>query len=391
MRSYRELFGVAGVPRLVLAAGLSRLTTSMLALALAFAVSEQRGSLADAGLVLTAHAVAIAAGAPVAGRLADRLGPRRVLAAYLVVHTLGYAALLAALTARADTLAIGLAAVLVGGSLPPSAAVLRGHWPVVVAAGRLRTAYAFDSALNSATFVAGPLVAGILVAAVSPVVAILLAATTKVVGDALLATTSSLGRAAPSGESRRLGPLADRRVRLVLVIVALDTFGYGCLDIGAVAHGNGSGVIAGLLLGALSAGEVLGGLGYGARPAPGQLRRQLVVLHLVSAVLLASTGLVAAVPLLVLGYLAAGLAGGARDTVNQLLLTGTAPPAYRTEAFAWLGTFMWAGFGLGTATAGQLQDRAGSTAVYVAAAGAALLAAALAAVASLWTTADARA
>lgn len=383
MRSYLELFRTPGVPRLALAAGLSRLTTSMLALALALAVARG-GSLADAGLVLTAHAVAVAAGGPVAGRLADRLGPRRVLAAYVLVHALAYAVLLAALS---DPLPTGLAAVAVGASTPPSSAILRGHWPVVVPAERLRTAFAFDSALNSSTFVAGPLVAGVLVAAVSPVAGIAVAAVAKLTGDSLLATTTGLGRGAPAARPGLLGPLRSRRVRVVLTIVALDTFGYGCLDIVAVAHGNDRGWIAGLLLGALSAGEVAGGLGYGARSVPGSLRSQLVVLHLASAVLLVSTGLAVAVPLLVLGYVAAGLAGGVRDTVNQLLLTEVAPPAYRTEAFAWLGTFMWAGFGLGTATAGRLQDHLGSTAVLTAAALAALGAAALAA---LWTTADAR-
>lgn len=378
MRAYRELFASRGVPRLVLAAALSRLTTSMLGLSLAVAVSQVRGSLADAGLVLTGHALSVAVFAPVAGRLADRLGPRPILLGYLVGHALAYAGLLVALQQQVATGLIGAAAVTVGATTPPASPVVRGRWPVVVAADRVRTAYAFDSALNSATFIAGPVVAGLLILAVSPPLAILAGATAKVAGDLLLATTPGLVRVAETGTRRLLGPIGNGQVRLVLAVIALDTFGYGCLDIAAVALGNGRGVVAGVVLGTMAAGEVIGGLCYGARLWPGRLRGQLVVLHLGTAAVFAMISLVTGLLLVVLFFLAAGLAGGARDTLNQLLLTETAPAVYRTEAFSWLGTFMWTGFGIGTAVAGQLQSRLGTPSVFLAAAAASVLAAGVA-------------
>jgi predicted MFS family arabinose efflux permease len=129
------------------------------------------------------------------------------------------------------------------------------------------------------------------------------------------------------------------------------------------------------LLGALSAGEVVGGLIYGSRNRSTSLRTQLVGLHLLTAVVLAAAGAIAAVPLIGLFYLAAGTVSGARDALGQLILSENAPPAYRTETFAWLNTFMWAGFALGTTVSGQLLDRTGVTTTLLVAAGVAVLAA----------------
>lgn len=70
--------------------------------------------------------------------------------------------------------------------------------------------------------------------------------------------------------------------------------------------------------------------------------------------------------------------GGPRDTLHQLVLSDVATEGHRTEVFAWMSTFMWAGYGLGTAVAGQLVSLTGGRphAVFLAAAVAAAVAAA---------------
>lgn len=82
-----------------------------------------------------------------------------------------------------------------------------------------------------------------------------------------------------------------------------------------------------------------------------------------------------AVPVLGILYALAGLVSGGRDVLNQIVISATAVQAYRTEAFALLGTFMWFGYGLGTAAAGQLGQHAGPSAIYLGAAVAGIAAA----------------
>jgi predicted MFS family arabinose efflux permease len=208
---------------------------------------------------------------------------------------------------------------------------------------------------------------------------VLAAGALKIAGDLLLTTAPILrrvrdGNSRGNGARHWLGPLSDARVRLLLVVAALDTFMYGCLQVGAVARTGGDG-LSGLLLSTLAAGEVLGGLVYGARRWPGVPRRQLFALHTGAVLVLLVASWPVTIPVLGILYAVAGLVSGGRDVLNQIVIAATAVQDYRTEAFALLGTFMWLGYGVGTAAAGQLEQHAGTSAIYLAAAVAGLAAA----------------
>lgn len=378
MRRYGQVVGAQGAPRLLIAATLSRLTTSMFSLAVLLAVVDLNGSYAGAGAVLTGHAIGVAGSAPVTGRLADRYGARTVLLTCLAVHAAAYVSLLTAL-ARQSVPAVAVSAVLIGMSNPPEAPVTRTQWSRLFSGSQLHAAYALDTVLNSAMFIIGPLVAGALAFSTSPFTAVLAAGALKMAGDLML-TTAPILRRVRDGNSREngarhwLGPLSDARVRLLLVVAALDTFMYGCLQVGAVARTSGD-ALSGLLLTTLAAGEVLGGLVYGTRRWPGAPRSQLFALHAGAVlVLLVASGPVT-VPVLGILYALAGLVSGGRDVLNQIVIAATAVQAYRIEAFALLGTFMWLGYGVGTAAAGQLEQHVGTSAIYLAAAVAGLAAA----------------
>jgi len=367
MGPYRQFLSTPGVPRLVAAATLSRLPASMLQLCLLIGLVQATGY-AKAGFVLTMHALLLATGAPIAGRLADRLGARRVVGGYVVLHAAGYVGLLAALDQRAALPFLAAAAGVVGFSTPPTNAAIRSLWAQWFDGDRLRSAYAFDSALNSASFVAGPLIAAGVMVMTSPLLATLATGIVRLTGDLLLVTRRNPASRSPSGNETttrwRLGPLALPVVRLMLYVIAVDTCIQGYLVLAAAASTGGE-TTTGLLTGALSAGEVAGGLVYGARQWPGGVRRQLMALHLATAVVLLLTGLAVLLPLLVLGFLAAGTVSGARDALNNLALSQLTTSAARTETFAWLTTVMWAGFGIGTFTAGQLKAQANTFTVYL--------------------------
>src|SRR5262249_60025710 len=120
-----------------------RLSLPMLTLGTVVLVHARTGSYALAGAVTAAAAVAFAAAAPRAGRLADRAGQARVLVVSLAVHLAGLAALFAAAVAGGPRVALLVAAAPAGAAFPPLPAVVRTRWAGLLAGGpALQTASA---------------------------------------------------------------------------------------------------------------------------------------------------------------------------------------------------------------------------------------------------------
>jgi len=293
----------------------------------------------------------------VRGRLADRHGPRAVMLTLLMGHAVAHLGLFAGLLAAAPVPVLAVAAAALGLSVPPAGPVVRGLWPTIVSAERLPTAYAFDAALNTATFLAGPMIAGGLLLVMAPPLVVGATGGLKLVGDALVAIAPTLRGRRPTPEPGRrafFGPLANGRVRLLLGMILVDTFTFGALQVAAVAAAAGQGG-AGAFTSALALGAVVSGLGYGARSWPGSARTQLVVLHGGGAAVLAAGALDAwPVVLIAAVFLSYGFVNGPVETLKQMLVGDVAPDGQRIEAFAWVFSVMWAGFGIGTTVAGRL-------------------------------------
>jgi MFS family permease len=377
VRRYRELLTIPGVVRLTVAVLLTRVATAMSNLALLVAATQRYGY-ATAGLLLMVFAVANSVVGPVRGRLADRYQPRPVLLWLLAGHVVAWAGLVAGLLAAAPILTLCVAAVGLGVTVPPAGPVVRGSWPAIVPEKQLATAYAFDAALNTGTFLAGPMIAGGLLLVMPAPAVVGLTGVVKVTGDLLVSLAPVLRRrdnpvAGPRGF---FGPLALPRVRLLLGMVMLDTFAFGCLEVAAVAAASGQGT-AGVFTSSLALGAVVSGISYGARTWPGSARTQLVVLHTAGAVILASAGLTgAALLVLVAGcYVLYGVMNGPVETLQQVLLGEATPESQRIEAFSWVFSLMWAGFGIGTTVGGRVvSDGDPGGALYAAAAAQALVA-----------------
>jgi MFS family permease len=359
MRVYLTLFSHAGVFRLVMVAVVSRLAAPMVSLSLLLSVQSAYGSFASGGLVLTGYAAALAVLAPFSGRLVDRFHPRPVLLGCLAVHVAAYALMITTLLSRAPVPLLIVGALLLGASTPPAGPVVRSSWAKVVPAERLQTAFALDAVLNESMIVTGPLIVSLVLLIASPVVALFVAAGAMVAGVLLLVLTPAADRQVAEDKPRArraLGPLAHGQVRILLGIMACDTVAYGSMvvAIAAAATSTGNLGFSGVLLSILSLGAVISGLVYGTRDRSDRATRQLAMFHAASCVLLVCAAL--ATPLWLTGALLVlvGLVGGPRDTLHQLVLSDAAPEGHRTEVFAWLSTFSWAGYGLGTAISGQL-------------------------------------
>lgn len=377
--SYRRLLTHTGVGYLLLVELVTKLSTPVLSLALLLAAVDRLGSYATSGLVLTGHALAVALCAPLGGRLADRYGARPVLIGYLAAHTLAYALLLVSL--RTQPAVMIAAAALLGVTNPPAGAVIRGAWPRLVPADSLPTAYAVDNAINEVSFILGPLLVPVLTLAI-PAHSVVAAAGAALLLGTMLLLASRAVRQAPKPQPpeqaaacrlRRLaGPLTHRPTLVLLVIAAFGTFTFGSLRVATVASATvfETAASAGVLMGLLSAGALLGTLGYGARAWPVTGRRLLVLLSLAETAVLFGSSLAPDFVTLAVLITAVGLVTGPRDAALPVLLADHTPDRYRTEVFAWLNTFMWIGYGLGTAAAGQLiaPQGNGTTAYWVAAA-----------------------
>jgi MFS family permease len=265
MHAYRRLFARPGVTSVAVAAVLTRLPTSMLGLSLLLSVLRVRGSYVDGGLVLTVHAISVAASAPVGGRLADRVNPRAALGGFLGVFLLAVVGVLACLLAAVPLGGLLAAVALLGAATPPAGAVIRANWPRLVDGDQLRTAFAFDGVLNELTYIAGPLAFSLLVLVVEPYVVLCLAGLSMLAGVLVLLRAGTAR--VPRARGNLMGPLGTPRVLVVLVLGLLDAFLYGCLFVGSAAAAEriGSPGLAGLLIAAMSVGAAVGGLGYGAR------------------------------------------------------------------------------------------------------------------------------
>jgi hypothetical protein len=160
-------------------------------------------------------------------------------------------------------------------------------------------------------------------------------------------------------------------------MIMLDPFAFGCLEVAAVAAVSGRGT-AGLFHSAMALGAVVASISYGARTWPGRPRTQLVVLHATGAAVLTGAGLAGAELLVLVAalYTVYGLVNGPVETLQQVLVGEFTPESQRIEAFAWVFSLMWAGFGIGTTVAGGLvDDGQPSGALYAAAVGQVLVAA----------------
>ena len=396
MTALRQYLGVWQMPggRVLLIVGiLARLGIGMTPLALLLLVQETTGRYAPAGLAGGIYALAGAAVSPVAGRLADRIGPSPILLATAVLHPLGLVGLL--LVARGGEAALPLIFVmsaLAGATYPPLTAAIRRAWTDVTEVGtgqhQLRVAaMAAETSLFELVFVLGPmLVAAFVVGTHHPASALIFAAVATSVGTAWIARLPVMRHWArhDAEATRGLGPLrVSGFPALLLCVAALGTaFGAAGVMVPAYAshHGGGDG-LGGVLLGIWAMGSAIGGIWFGTRRPAMALPRQFAWgLAAVSATFL----VMAAMPnpwalgaVLVIG----GATIAPALTVENNLVGRLAPAAMLNEAYTWVITVSVAGSAAGGAVAGAIVDQPGGLPwAFVFAAGVLVVAALIAAI-----------
>ena len=352
----------------------SLLGTSMSAVAVTFAVLDNGGSAADVGYVIAARILPQVALVLGGGVLADRLGRRPVMLGSDVLRCVAQAALAAALLAgRPAVWLIAVLAALVGVGEAFFMPALDGLTVEIAPRDELGNANALLGLARSATGVAGPALAGVLVAVAGPAVVVAIDAASY--GVSVIALSGlRLGRPGHRPGQSLLREMADgwaefrSRPWLCATTVQFALFNLitwaPYLVLGPVlAHAYLGGARAwGLVMSAFAAGAVLGGLAaLGRRPRRPLLAATLATFgYPVPCLLLALHAPVAGVAA---GAFAAGAGGAVAQAFDTTVLQQQVPAdrLSRVSSFSVFGAF---GPGtLGLAIAGPVAALAGPGAV----------------------------
>jgi MFS family permease len=354
-RNFRLLFAGQAV---------SLLGDGMVPVALAFGVLEVSSSPSALGLVLAARLIPTVVLLLAGGVIADRISRRTVMVAADLVRMVSHAAMAALLLAgAAEIWSLALLAAVNGAGTaffaPASTALL----PMTVAPEHLQRANALRGLAQSAGFIVGPALAGVLVATAGAGVALAIDAATFAVSAGFLVALR-LERTVPPPARPFVSELRDGwsefRARdwvwgIVLSASLANMLAAGYQVLGPIIAARslgGAGAWAAIAT-AFGIGSLLGGVFIFRRPVHrpllfGQLAVSIGVLPWILLALPAATGVIAA------GALLAGAGVMIFNALWEATLQAEIPAASlsRVSAYDWLGSL--ALNPLGTALVGPL-------------------------------------
>lgn len=368
--SYRALFAVPSIKRIVLGMTMGRLAGSMVSVAVILFSLDLYHSPILTGLVTFASIFPGTVASPLAGALLDRYGrTRMVILDYVIAAaSLILIAVLAALEALPPWVLIAIVAV---SSLahPLSNSGLRTLFPIIVPRPLWMRANAIDSNSYVVSQLIGPPVAGAAIQVLGPIVGLVVVGT--VYAAAALAT---LGIREPDTEQATSGRLiTDARAGVVYVwrnptlrglAISMSTLRVGS-GVQAIVMpvivldviGAGPATV-GLAWGLAAVGGFVAALLFGRVDTTGRERKILALCWGGTALGLALLLPGPSLPLVFLAMLITGALNGPGDVTMFTLRQRRTDMAWLGRAFAVSAAFNFAGYPIGTAIAGALVDQA---------------------------------
>jgi MFS family permease len=382
MRRYRDLLKRRQFALLWGGATVSALGDGMSFVALVWLLIERGGSAGDVGWLAAAYTAPVVVGGLVAGVILDRFDPRRVIAVDNLVRGVVIASVpIAGFLGILTTAHLFVVAAIYGLLFMTSIAGIPTLIPALVDDEDLTTANAMESITYGIAGLAGPAIAGVVIAAIgAPVVLAIDAVTYFVFVGCLLAMHPGVDRSTTVGEVPERAALAGVRddepaagsgiwpaVRFVAGAPAIiaTTVMYMCLNIsGGLATVvipiyardvlAGGAATYGVLLSSLTAGELVGLLAIGAVRWRWPLGRSIAAAATVSGLILSLLLLrPALVPMAVI-LAASGLAESSLTPWAQTIRMRLIPPELRGRVFALLRTSMQSTRPIGAILAGAL-------------------------------------
>lgn len=376
---YLEVLRRPGAARFSAAGALARMQMSMAGVGAVLLISAVRDSYAIAGAVSAIFAISNAVISPQISRLIDARGQRRIVPAALAVHLPALAAMIAIGVYTPLTWPILVLALVAGATQPNVGPLVRARWSRMLSGTpQLRTAFAWESLIDEAAFILGPVLATFLALQLFPAAALIVAATFLTVGLFFLLRQTATEPPA-SGVVRRSGEksavLLPGLLGVMGIFVLLGGV-FGALEVATLATTKAAGEpgAAGLLLALYSFGSLASGLVFGAMNLKASLVGQFV--GAITALAVVSLPLVFLGPLwaLGLGLFVAGLAV-APALISGMALTERVVPAARlTESMAWVSSGLAVGLAISMPLAGWISDQYPAHLAYLVLSGCALLA-----------------
>jgi MFS family permease len=364
LRKYSQFVRQPDVARLLAIAVVTRMPVGMVGFAMLRFLRQSLGDFALAGTAVGANFIALAATAPILGRLIDRNGPKPVLLATGIVQPLALLSILAGVKLGLPFAFIVASAAFAGAFAPPITTLTRAVWRQRFERDEdRRTAFALDAVTIEINFTLGPAIMAAILALAGATAAFAVAIGAAVLAIAIFAASPALRYFRREAGVRRhlLGPLTEPRLWIVFGATFGLCIAFGFLEVGYPAYATSLGVpaVGGLLLGVNSMGSALGGALYGGLQFKAPVERQfaaamaLMALPLLLHVLVGPPALFAAVAFLAGALIAPSIAA------QSTLVSRLAPSHYAAEAFTWSSTFIVSGLGAGMAMGGQLVERHG--------------------------------
>jgi MFS family permease len=348
-------------------------------------IRQHHGSLALAGAVVGALAVAVGVARPVQGRLIDRRGAHRLMVACGIAHPAALAGIVALADGHASGLALVATGVLAGVTLPPVSTCMRVAWGAATSGGDRTSAYSLVYLTQELSILGGPLLLAALISATN--------ASAALVGVAAVACAGTLGFAASLPPGLRRASTAPRQrggaalvapgMRILVPTAALVGAVIGGVEVGVptFATAHHAPAASGLLVAALSIGGIAGAAIYGGRrwrlPPTTRLLVLLAALSAATAIAIPAPGLVALGAVLAI----VGVALNPSLTTISLHVDWHVSLASAAEAFGWLSTGIATGTGAASAVAGAVSHPGDPRPAFVVATVAAVAATAVVAVA----------
>ncbi|SBT51696.1 MFS transporter [Micromonospora narathiwatensis] len=373
LRQYLGVWRIPGAPMLLILGIIGRLGIGMTPLALLLVVQGVTNRYSLAAVAGGIYALSGAALSPVAGRVADRVGPTPVLLVTAVAHPLALFGLLWASRSEAVNLTlIYLAAGVAGATYPPLTAAIRGAWNdlTTAAAGRAHlrnTALAAETSLFEVVFVLGPLLVAGFVLFADAAAALVGSAVVTLVGTTAVALGQVMRSWRPhprEHHARGLGPLRVGGFPALLLCVASLGIAFGAAGVTVPAFAGKAAAddpesLAGVLLAVWGIGSAVGGFWFGVRRPAANMTRQFAWLLGAVAASFAVFAVMPTPSALGVALVLGGATIAPALTLENTLVGRIAPAGMLNEAYTWVVTMSVAASAAGGAVAGLIVDHTG--------------------------------
>lgn len=362
MKRYRELFAFPQVITLGIAAFPARIAYGMIGLGIFFKSEQETGSVAIAGFAIGLYSLASSLTAGIRGSVMDRWGQKWTLR----ILVPAYAAIILGLNSMETSQSILITTFILGITSPPINLSVRPLWKDLVPQTYLRTAYAFDSAMMSATSVVGPVIVTSLALSSRPHLALDAVAALIFIGGVALGLTRVSRNWVPEKKIKGQGNLlSNRAMQLLMFEGCFIGFGWGVFDVAVPAFATQEDVQhrVAWIFAAFGIATVVGGLLGGLvskKLAPLPALRRAYLFWLLTCIPVAFT-----YPDWTMALIGAsiGFVGGAVQVFYFEVLEAVRPKGSQTSSLGWIwsveGSFMAVGAAVGGVVSEYASPRIG--------------------------------